>query len=154
MGKSEFNSRYQGLFNLMSEEFGLTLLESDMQQIINEVRKIDSHSPDPVNTLHTISDVNDPANDNSQLIEFEHLNTLQEGDWFHGTEEQYRDIVFMSGQFKESFVSSFIEDCMIYGMVYSTELGNGQLENLTSLRRHKLTPEEFIRRAENTFKTK
>jgi hypothetical protein len=33
---------YQPLFDLMSEEFGLTLLESDMHEIINCVKNLET----------------------------------------------------------------------------------------------------------------
>lgn len=39
--KAYYSDGYQPLFDLMSEEFGLTLLEQDMSEIMNCVRKMD-----------------------------------------------------------------------------------------------------------------
>lgn len=42
--KAYYSDGYQPLFKLMSEEFGLTLLEQDMSEIMNCVRKMDEAS--------------------------------------------------------------------------------------------------------------
>lgn len=82
------------------------------------------------------------------------FDTLQEGDWFEGSPDQYRKVLEFEGTLKEDAYDDFIEDCVNHGMVWQTEFGNGYIDNLTCYFKTQLTPEEFLRRAENTFKTK
>ena len=131
MGKSEEQyypgHKYQGLFNLMSEQHGLTLLEDEMQEIINEVRKIDSHSP------------TEP--------EYE-FDTLQEGDYSPNlSKEDFEKILDIEGESDD--VRFEWEEGL--GLAYHMNVlvdTDYQPNHQTT----KLTASEFIRRAENTFK--
>lgn len=108
-----------------------------------------------------INDGNDPVSLNEWLSEQNshsptepEFDTLQEGDWFEGSPDQYRKVLEFEGTLKEDAYDDFIEDCVNHGMVWQTEFGNGYIDNLTCYFKTQLTPEEFLRRAENTFKTK
>lgn len=91
---------------------------------IDEYNESFSHSPDPV------------------------IDTLQEGDWFQGTEEQYRKVLIEITEERE------------YRVKYALNigyLGFSILDKFIShprFKKNQLTPEEFIRRAENTFNNK
>lgn len=165
MGNSEINSKkidskYQGLFNLMHQEHGLKLLESEMQEIINEVEKffqleyteyLEEDEKNHKNILKLIRE-HDTHTDsvlNSHSPTEPEFNTLQEGDWFIGTDEEYRHVLSL-------------HDCLIIderfckeGLFFSGSIllvrtsGSHKFEGKTQL-----TPEEFLRRAENTFKKK
>lgn len=104
-----------------------------------------SHSP-------TISEINDPSNDDSQLIELRHLesDTLQEGDFFIGTEEQYRKVLELENNNSPlSMIDSWVETCKKHGYIVFYDVFFGWVEEH---KKNQLTPEEFFRRAENTFK--
>lgn len=80
------------------------------------------------------------------------LDTLQEGDWFQGTEEDYRKVLET-----ENTESRFVDDEVVQCFVeWSSMLWSGHsiVWGNTYLIKTQLTPEEFLRRAENTFKTK
>jgi hypothetical protein len=89
---------------------------------------INSHSPDPV-------------------TEFD---TLQEGDWFTGTEEQYRKVLEMYYDPKEIF-RTFLDAVNKHGLLF---IDDCLIIATKQFKKTQLTPEEFIRRAENTFKKK
>lgn len=123
---------------------GNGLSQSDAIYIANRISELwNSHSP-------TISDLNDPANDNSMLIEFQHLepDTLQEGDWFQGTEDQYRKLFEMENR---PCIDSSVNVSVKWNHVC---YGGSLLRWRFDFKKTQLTPEEFLRRAENTFKTK
>lgn len=87
---------------------------------------------------------------------FSKTHKLQEGDWFTGTEEQYRKVFNIEnnsflGDLGEDWIKGCISDNN--GIVFNRALLVGYPSTGT-LKKTKLTPEEFLRRAENTFKTK
>lgn len=80
------------------------------------------------------------------------FDTLQEGDWFQGTEEQYNDV------FRMEKVWGYDEKSELWA---ASSFGHGFLCFdgtilcwIKELKKTQLTPGEFLRRAENTFKTK
>ena len=160
MGKSEEQyypgHKYQGLFNLMSEQHGLTLLEDEMQEIINEVRKIDSHSPtEPFCERCKSGLINYPEIPRRTCrcgsigydIPFD---TLQEGDYSPNlSKEDFEKILDIEGESDD--VRFEWEEGL--GLAYHINVlvdTDYQPNHQTT----KLTASEFIRRAENTFKTK
>lgn len=142
MGNSEEQKAIQLLKDLVSLQNGAPLerdrevYESTMQEIydflnfIESPNYVDSHSPDPVS------------------------DTLQEGDYFIGTEEQYRKVLEIA---RHDFKSNFENGMMFFGRPeYKGDSGLkirilewNEYRGVTQL-----TPEEFLRRAENTFKNK
>jgi hypothetical protein len=118
-------------------------------KVYRPINVCNSHSP----TEPTISDINDPANGDSSLIEFQHLefDTLQEGDWFIGTEEEYRKVLELEAgnnplRMIDSWVSTSFNQ---YGYIIFDGV---QLCWVEPCKKAQLTAPEFIRRAENTFK--
>lgn len=131
MGKSEKQEyypghEYQGLFDLMHEQHGLTLLVSEMQEIVEEVRKMDSQS-----------------------ATIEQPDTLQEGDYTEDlSRENFEYIIDLGG---DSCDLEWMEGIglAVYKYVLVTDDYPMEHEKKT-----KLSTEEFLRRAENTFKKK
>lgn len=79
------------------------------------------------------------------------FDTLQEGDWFQGTEEEYRKVLILERQSLQDtydvgeFAGQMIMDgfCVFNGLI---------LESLEEHKKTEFPPEEFLLRAENTFK--
>lgn len=129
MGKSEEQTAIRLLRDLADLQNGAPLernrkeYEGTMQEIYDLLNYVDSQSS-------TTSDV------------------LQEGDWFIGTEEDYRKVFIEIANEMEHKVHCAV--CVGF-IAFST------LDKLIShpkFKKTQLTPEEFIRRADNTFKTK
>ncbi len=79
--------------------------------------------------------------------------TLQEGNFMVGTSEQYRKVFNIIQDVKHD-IEIYVSQCVIQKQMIFL---NGRItwsEFPELLRKTQLTPEEFIRRAENTFKTK
>lgn len=83
------------------------------------------------------------------------FNTLQEGDWFQGTEEDYRSVLELQDKVIETLVNSGTNSAVNLGFIsaYKSKYINRVILGFSE-KKTQLTPEEFIRRAENTFKTK
>ncbi len=95
----------------------------------------DSHSP------------TEPTSAKNAQVQFD---TLQEGDWFIGTEEEYREVLDIYGCNPDN---PWLRKMIKYGFCVYTENDNA-LGWAEELKTTQLTAPEFIRRAENTFKTK
>lgn len=130
------------------EELAKVVLKTSKEH--QGVMSVNSQSPtEPM----SVSELNDPANDDSSLTDFQHLefDTLQEGDWFEGTEDQYRKVLELEciydarhEEFLEGNILNMVDNnCCVFDGKELLWIAN----NIT-----KLTPEEFLRRAENTFK--
>lgn len=79
----------------------------------------------------------------------EQPDTLCEGDWFQGTEEDYRTVLELQGDYEEAKVyMNYIKE---NGLVFSEKRLKTSFIQF-NLNKTQLTPEEFLRRAENTFK--
>lgn len=85
---------------------------------------------------------------NSHSPTIEQHDTLQEGDWFQGTEEDYRKVLEIGFPISKYAGGSNFP----YGMVFL--LGTLLRLDQNYKGKTKLAPEEFLRRADNTFKTK
>lgn len=99
--------------------------------------------------------------DKKQLEEFERrkreenksepesVNTLQHGDYFTGTEEQYREAFGLEGKIIPNEHTFKLQDTMFYSVnwkqLFMTTFPHPQLKT-------ELTFSEFIRRTKNTFK--
>lgn len=107
--------------------------ESTMQDIYSF---LDSHSP------------TEPGVSHGMFSKWESFETLQEGDWFQGTEEDYRKALALCID-PYAMVPTYPKTCEIIGFLAYNGITCFCLEP----RKTQLTPEEFLRRAENTFKT-
>jgi hypothetical protein len=99
--------------------------EGNADSLYHKFHNPDSQSPDPVS------------------------DTLQEGDWFYGTEEQYFQVLKMEDANTADFYIKFFQGKN--AMAYNSD-DMIEITNEGDILKTQLTPEEFIRRAENTFK--
>lgn len=111
--------------------------KEEYDKLMNEVYAfLDSHSP----TKPT------------EIIESEYrdgafIDTLCEGDWFHGTKEEYRKVLKLECPKCDD---SYIPTALKRGYLVWSEV----LCTNPNLRKTRLTATEFLRRAENTFKNR
>jgi|GEM_PF-5500657 len=77
--------------------------------------------------------------------------TLQEGDWFQGTKEEYETVIRIEGELELSEIYPYLSLIDDEGLCYFK--GSVDLA-VNSLKKTQLTPEEFIRRADNHFNNK
>lgn len=81
------------------------------------------------------------------------FDTLQEGDWFQGTDQEYWNALKVyDDQFALKLIDVMHKQVLQAGFIAFC-YKSYEWDELTE-KKTQLTPEEFIRRAENTFKTK
>lgn len=136
---------------LLSESSRIDI--DECEQIIESL--VNSHSP------------TEPVTEHSSYTEFD---TLQPGDWFKGTEEEYRKVLALELLPKHKFSTSMIpavemqlriieSDIDLYSSLllkhgYCAFIDGSLTWDEDKLKKTQLTAPEFIRRAENTFKKK
>lgn len=81
------------------------------------------------------------------------MDTLQKGDWFQGTEEEYRRVFEIELKGNPVYqISKWVESALKSGFCIFIE--KGFYTYLSQNKKTQLTAPEFLRRAENTFKAK
>lgn len=90
--------------------------------------------------------------DNTYSHEKKAPDTLQDGDWFIGTVAEYQKMLNLENNLRSSLYDEFIDECFQEGgMVYSPI--EGLMPAASDLPLNNLDPQEFFRRADNTFGT-
>lgn len=104
---------------------------------LNGIEYPNSQSPEPTSA------------ENAQV----QFDTLEEGDWFQGTDEEYRKVLKLENHdcFKRNGNNWIKAMLLDEHCVFSD---SGLYWQSPALKKTQLTPSEFLRRAENTFKKK
>lgn len=147
-------AKIRGKFHDIKEKYGHKDYLDFMQGCLTSAIISASHSEK--HFVEFENRMNSHSPDNGEVLHFEYrdgkqVDTLQEGDWFQGTEEQYRKVFELSGR-NLSELAAY--NAVGRGYVSLMEDGHGRSMITFGVKLTQLTPEEFLRRAENTFNNK